>query len=67
MAAISEGKGMGLSTRNSYNFFVLKGHDFSWEWLVWLAVSILEKVFGIIEPKLSISSFSPCKYQTISR
>ena len=61
MATISQGEGVGLSTRNSYYFFVLKGNNFGWEWLVWLAVSILEKVLGVIKPKLSIGSFSPSK------
>ena len=61
MTTVGEGKGMGLSTRYSYYFFILKCHNFGWEWLVWLAVSILEKVLGVIKPKLSIGSFSPSK------
>jgi hypothetical protein len=67
MTTVGEGEGMGLSTRYSYYFFILKCHNFGWKWLVWLAVSILEKVLGVIKPKLSIGGFSPSKNQTISR
>lgn len=59
MPTVCQGQCVRLSARDRHHLLVLQGDDFGRERLVWLAIGVLQEVFGIVKSQLAVGCFSP--------